>query len=251
MNIIATAAIAAGTWASAAYLDAKLHIRKDVEVLARLKAGERDYAKAVKENKISLWYIIEETFHKHWNNRAIWSREKSWTFGETYEQTVRYAQWLLDEGIQPGDLVGFYLMNSPDFIILWFATLCIGAAPAFLNYNLEGNALLHCLKVCETKLVIVDEDAACQARIEKSRTEIESSGTRTTVLDPTLKSQISGRPAVCPGDEYRQGVKGDFPYALIYTRYLQQSPQQSLANSIVAQPVYQKAAPSPPPGRDY
>lgn len=218
LTTAAAAAIAAGTWASAAYLDAKFHIRKDVEGLARMKRGERDYAKVSKEDKISIWYIIEESFHKQWNDRAIWSRERSWTFGEMYDQTVRYAQWLLDEGICPGDLVAFYLMNSPEFMMLWFATLCIGAAPAFLNYNLEGNALLHCLKVCETKLVIVDDDSACQARIEGSRKHIEASGAKIALLDSTLKTQISARPAVCPGDEYRRGVQGNFPYALIYTR---------------------------------
>ena len=184
----------------------------------RLKRGEWDYAKVVKQNKISIWYIIEETFHKHWDARAIWSREGGiWTFGEVYEQTVRYAQWLLDQGVRPGQLVGFYLHNSPEFMMLWYATLCIGAAPSFLNYNLEGNGLLHCLKVCEANLLIVDEDADCQRRIEGSRQEIEKLGARTVVLDSSLKAAISSTPAVCPGDEYRKGVEGSFPYALIYT----------------------------------
>jgi acyl-coenzyme A synthetase/AMP-(fatty) acid ligase len=167
-----------------------------------------------------MWHIVEKSFPEHWNERAIWSRERSWTFGEMYEQTVRYAQWLLDEGIGPGDLVAFYLINSPEFMMLWYATLCIGAAPAFLNYNLEGQTLLHCLKVCETKLVIVDEDAGCQKRIEGSRQDIESYGSKIVTLDASLKEKVSARPAICPGEEYRKGVKGSFPYCIIYTRYV-------------------------------
>jgi acyl-CoA synthetase (AMP-forming)/AMP-acid ligase II len=214
---LVAAAVAAGTWACAAYLDAKFHLRKDLSLLTKLKKGEWDYAKVSKEDKISIWYIIEDAFHKHWNERAIWWRERSWTFGEIYEQTVRYAQWLLDQGIRPGDLVALYLQNSPEFMMLWFATLCIGAAPAFLNYNLEGNALLHCLKVCETKLIIVDEELGCQRRIEGSRQEVEKSGAKIVVLNSALKASISSLPAICPGEEYRRGVQGSFPYCLIYT----------------------------------
>lgn len=218
LTSLATAAITAGSLATAAYLDAKLHLSKDVGILRRMKAAERDYAKAVREDKISPWYLVEESCHKHWTSRAIWWRERSWTFGEMYEQTVRYAQWLLDEGIRPGDLVGFYLTNSPEFMMLWFATLCIGAAPAFLNYNLEGKALLHCLKVAETKLVIVDVDPTCTSKIEGSRKDIEASGAKIVYLDTELKAKVSAKQAVCPGDEYRNGVKGSFPFTLIYTR---------------------------------
>ena len=43
----ATAAAAvAGTTVAAAYLDAKYHISKDVRMIAKLKIGEREYAKA-------------------------------------------------------------------------------------------------------------------------------------------------------------------------------------------------------------
>ena len=43
-----TAAVAAGTVAAGAYLDAKYHIRKDVDVLVQLKKLEREYIQAGK-----------------------------------------------------------------------------------------------------------------------------------------------------------------------------------------------------------
>lgn len=124
---------------------------------------------------------------------------------------------MLSQGIQPGELVGMYLINSPEFMMIWFATLCIGAAPAFLNYNLEGKALLHCLEVCETRLIIVDADAGCQQRIGASREVIEGKGAKIAVLDEKLKGEIGGMSTECPGDSYRAGTKGSFPYCLIYT----------------------------------
>jgi hypothetical protein len=218
LTIPATAAIAAGTWATAAYLDAKFHLRKDLDGIRRLKAGERDYAKAVKEDKVSLWYLLEDACKAHWNDRAIWTRERSYTFGEFYETTIKYASWMLEQGVRPGDLVAMYLINSAEFMMVWYATICIGAGPAFINYNLEGKALLHCLSVCESKLIIVDDDEGCQRRINGSRQEIESQGLNIVTLDTSLKQTISSRPATRPGNEYRNGVKGEFPYTLIYTR---------------------------------
>ena len=171
----------------------------------------------VKEGKLSLWYILAETCMRQPGDRAIWTRERSWTFREFHDQTVRYAQWLLENGIRPGDLVALYLHNSAEFMMLMFATMCIGAGPALINYNLEGKALMHCLAVCETKLIVVDADAGCQQRIEGSRAEIEAYGTKLITLDHSLKQQISARPAVVPDDSLRRNMKPEFPFALIYT----------------------------------
>jgi len=125
---------------------------------------------------------------------------------------------MLEQGVRPGELVAMYLHNSADFMMIWFAMLCIGAAPAFINYNLEGKALLHCLDVCETKLLIVDDDESCKKRIAGSQREIEGKGTKIVVLDKWMRKDVASKSAVDPGDEYRNGTKGEFPYALIYTR---------------------------------
>ncbi|KAJ9647415.1 uncharacterized protein PV06_00129 [Exophiala oligosperma] len=217
MALATAAAVAAGSWATAAYLDAKFHLRKDYQNIARLKRGEKEYARAVKEDKVNLWYVLEETCKRHENRRAIWWRERSYTFRELHDETLRIAQWMLEQGARPGELVALYLTNSPHFMFSWFACMAIGAAPAFINYNLEGKALLHCLDVAQTRLLVVDDDAGCQARIEGSRADIESRGMKIAVLDDALKRAISSRPVVRPGDELRAGTKGDFPYCLIYT----------------------------------
>lgn len=217
-HLATTAALAAGGWAAAAYLDAKLHLRKDLQGIYRVRRGEKLYARAMKQDRVSLFYVFEDRCKKQWNDRAIWWRERSYTFGEMYQEVLRYAQWMIDEGIEPGELVGMYLTNSPHFMIIWHACMAIGAAPAFINYNLEGTALMHCLAVCQTRLLIVDDDANCQQRINASRAEIEAQGMKIAVLDHRLKQEIESRPLVRPGDELRAGTKGSFPFCLIYTR---------------------------------
>lgn len=127
---------------------------------------------------------------------------------------------MLSQGVRPGDLVAMYLWNSPDFYMIWFAMWCLGAAPSFINYNLEGKALLHCLDVCQSKLIIVDSEANCQRRINESREEMEKRGMKIVTLDEDLRREIASQPLDVPGDEYRKDVKPEFPYALIYTRYV-------------------------------
>lgn len=124
---------------------------------------------------------------------------------------------MLDQGVKPGDLVAMYLTNSAEFVTIMFATLSIGAGPALINYNLEGKALMHCLAVCESKLMIVDDDAGCQQRIQASAQDIEAVGMKMVTLDTTLKRQISSRNAVVPPNSLRNGMKGTMPFCLLYT----------------------------------
>ncbi|KAK3114506.1 hypothetical protein LTR53_007110 [Teratosphaeriaceae sp. CCFEE 6253] len=214
---MALAAALTGGLAAAAYLDGKYQLRRDVTALLKLKKAEREYQKALKSGRLSPWYILAETCRRQPNDRAIWTRERSWTFQELHDQTVRYAQWMLDQGIRPGDLVGMYLHNSAEFAFIMFATFLIGAGPALINYNLEGRALMHCLRVAETKLLIVDADPACQQRIEGSRQDIEAAGTKLVTLDASLKSAIMSRPVTIPDESLSASMRPEFPYALIYT----------------------------------
>jgi len=208
----AAAALAAGT-----YLDGKYQLRRDIKTWMKMKRGQKAYEEAVKADRLSPWYLLADSCARHPDLRAIWTREREWTFKEFHDQTVRYAQWLLAEGIGPGDLVSLYLHNSAEFLMLMFATHCIGAGPAMINYNLEGKALLHCLNVAGSKLVIADTDDGCQKRINDSRVDIESKGAKIVTLDDRLKREISALPVNVPEDKWRAGMKGNWPYALIYT----------------------------------
>lgn len=112
-----------------------------------------------------------------------------------------------------------YLQNSPDFLIIWYACLCVGASPAFINYNLEGQALLHCLGVAGSRLLIVDGDEKCQKRIYKNQEEIEKTA-KIVILDEQLRTAISLKEARDPGHKCRSNVKGDDPLCIIFTRYV-------------------------------
>ena len=164
---------------------------------------------------MSPWYILADTVRRQPQDRAIWTRERNWTYQEFHDHTAQLAQWMVEEGIRPGDLVALYLHNSAEFAMLMFACHCIGAAPAMINYNLENEALLHCLNVAQSRLLIVDTDEACQRRINDSRKGIEDAGTKIVTLDDRFKQSIRSRPLIVPDDELRKNMKPEFPYALV------------------------------------
>ena len=109
--------------------------------------------------------------------------------------------------------------NSPDFMFAWFGLWAIGAAPAMINYNLAGKALVHCLKISGSKILLVDNDPDFLVRINEVREDIYNDfGMRTVEFDQGLRAQIASLPAIRPGDELRENVQGGDPMCLLYTR---------------------------------
>lgn len=219
MAFVPVAGAIAGATAAAAYLDAKLHISKDIRGIRAVKANERDFANYTAKDRASLWYWFEEVAKRMPpTEEAIWSRTGCYTWAETYAQACRYASFFLEHGVRPGKLVTFYLTNQPEFVFGHLGSWAIGSAPAMINHHLAGDALIHCLKVSGGKLLIVDQDQDCVERIMAVRDRIEGElGMTIMVLDQELKGAISRLEPKRPEDSYRSGVKGTFPMCLFYT----------------------------------
>lgn len=125
---------------------------------------------------------------------------------------------MLQNDVQPGELVAFYLQNSPEFMFGLLGSWAIGSAPAMINYNLGGDSLIHCLKLSGSKIVLVDEDSDCRSRIEEERSRVEGElGMKIIILDAVQRDQISAIKATRPDDSYRATMEGEFPMCLIYT----------------------------------
>jgi acyl-CoA synthetase (AMP-forming)/AMP-acid ligase II len=168
----------------------------------------------------SLWYQFEAQVRRlPSHDEAIWSRTGCYTWAETYANACRYGQYLLQHDVAPGQLVAMYMMNRPEFLFAHLGSWSIGSAPAWINYNLASDALVHCLKISGAKVLLVDEDQECRARIEAVRGRLEEElGMTILVLDTGLKGEISRSEPKRPDDELRAGVTGKFPVFLFYTR---------------------------------
>lgn len=83
--------------------------------------------RSVKANRQSAYYIFEDTVQKRADDVAIWSRQGEYTWRELNLRANQYATYFLQLGVLPGDLVAFYMQNSPEFFFAWVGLLAIGA----------------------------------------------------------------------------------------------------------------------------
>lgn len=177
----------------------------------------------VRQNKASIWYSFEEQAKQHKDEPCIWFRAQptdapvQYTWTQTLEIANRYAQFILENGARPGELIGLCLQNSPEFMFNMIGCWAVGCAPALINTHLAGDALVNCLSITKSNLFIVDDDADCQRRIEEVRSRIEDLGMRIVVLDAETKARILQLEGPRPDDVYRKGVTPGFPTFLFYT----------------------------------
>lgn len=110
------------------------------------------------------------------------------------------------------------MLNSPEVIFSWMGLLSIGAAPALINYNLASDALVHCVSISGTKILLTDADDECQTRIQASRVKIaDGLGVNVLVLSDELKTEISQFPSR-PVENPDWASSATLPLGLLYTR---------------------------------
>lgn len=154
------------------------------------------------------------------NDECIWSREGCFSWLQTYEHVNQYGNWFQSRGVKANDFVALYMTNSPYFMFTWLGLWSIGAAPAMINHNLTGKALLDCLKVCKAKILLVDEMHEVKSRVESVRDQIEKETDLSILSLEELKRDKIQLETKRPDDKYRSGVKGDSPIAMFFTRFV-------------------------------
>ncbi|KAI4217643.1 MAG: hypothetical protein LQ351_000239 [Letrouitia transgressa] len=144
----------------AAYVDAKTHFTSDLYSFAAVVRCEIASARREARDQVNLFYTLEK--HALAKKTAglpfLVYEGKQWTYREVYDISLRHGQWLKTRfGIAPKEVVALDFMNSAVFIFLWMGLWSIGAYPAFINYNLSGKALLHCVTTSAARVVLIDE----------------------------------------------------------------------------------------------
>ncbi|KAH0006989.1 acetyl-CoA synthetase-like protein, partial [Aureobasidium melanogenum] len=138
------------------------------------------------------------------------------SYKHVYETVLKFAAWLKQEhGVNKGDIVAIDVTNKPQFIYLWFAIWSLGAKAAFINTNLRGKALLHCVKACEAKLFIVDPTIK-EALTDEVRQELQGSVV-SVVLDEVVEGRIVATKGLRVPDAERGGQQMWDTAVLIFT----------------------------------
>ena len=63
--------------------------------------------------------------------------------------------------------------NRIEYMCIWMVLSMIGVTASMLNYNLKGDSLKHCLKVCNSKAVVVSAQLSGSVRDIQEDVDLE------------------------------------------------------------------------------
>jgi acyl-CoA synthetase (AMP-forming)/AMP-acid ligase II len=170
-----------------------------------------------KTDRLNLFYILEQQAYnkKFENSIALIFDDRKWTYKHLYNTALKYGTWLKTTyGIKPKDIIAVNFENSEKFIFIWFGLWSIGARAALLNCHLRGKALVHCIRVSTTSLVLMDPNI-----IENLTDEVrkELPNVKFVTLTSELESDAMTFVAVREPDSVRSDSKKQKMGMLVFT----------------------------------
>ncbi|KAK6347335.1 hypothetical protein TWF696_007404 [Orbilia brochopaga] len=211
------AALAVSLPALASYMDAKYNILNDLHLISSLLFCRIQSLLREKRDRVNPFYILEENAQKFPTRIWIWFQGREYTYKEGFELVCRYANWLRDEhGVKKGDIVALDFMNSPEMIFVWFGLWAVGGIPAFYNYNLTGEALVHVVKASTAKLAIVawkvEQNVGVKRQIGEALPDV-----KVVIFDQEMEKVVANWRLDRPEDQLRSGAKLMEMATLVYT----------------------------------
>ncbi len=83
---------------------------------------------------------------------------KTITWREFDERANRVANALIARGIKKGDKVIHLMMNSIDWLVVYFGIIRTGAWAVPLNFRFTGNEIKYCADIAEARMMILSEE---------------------------------------------------------------------------------------------
>ena len=211
--------------AALAYLNARTSLSYDVGVLGSLgtnllRTHWRSY-----RGRLNVFLVLEERAlsSSHAAQTLLVFEGRAWTYRDVYDAVLRHGNWLrIRHGVAPGEIVAMDIMNSPVFIFTWLGLWSIGARPAFINYNLTGRPLVHCIRTSTARLVLVGPElrpavTAIAAELSAPAFREQGGPAEVVYLDAAVEADIAATDAVRAPDAVRAGLRAQDMAILIFT----------------------------------
>ncbi|MFW5964839.1 MAG: long-chain-fatty-acid--CoA ligase [Natronomonas sp.] len=105
---------------------------------------------------------------------AIGFRGRELSYGEFWAQTGRFARALADSGVEPGDRVGVYLPNLPQYVIAFHGILRAGGIVVPMNPQYKSREISHLLGDSGATAVVALADLVPQVREVQDDTDVHT-----------------------------------------------------------------------------
>lgn len=169
----------------------------------------------IRRDRLLTYHVLEDqAFGKNANNIFLVFEGQQWTYRQFFDIIQRVGNWLMNDlGIQKTEVVAINGGNSPEYLMLWFGLEAIGGVPSFINCNLTAAPLIHCVKTCESRYLISDQDVA--HLVTPCEAELASLNVKTIFYTPSFMAGLSD---TTPTPEARRsGLDPGSLRCLIYT----------------------------------
>jgi len=84
--------------------------------------------------------------------------DERWTYGHAHSEVAAVASWLAAQGIQPGDRVAIAMRNFPEYMLIYWAIVSMGAVVVGMNAWWVGPEMVYGIKDSEPKVIFGDQE---------------------------------------------------------------------------------------------
>ena len=102
--------------------------------------------------------LIEDRGLKNFDKSFLLYENRIITYKEVNDASNIIAHNLREFGIKKGDNILVFLFNCPEYIMIWFALIKLGAIMVPINTASRRNDLLHVINDSEAKTIILETD---------------------------------------------------------------------------------------------
>jgi fatty-acyl-CoA synthase len=85
------------------------------------------------------------------------------SYGEFFDEARRLAGFLAASGVDEGDKVAIELVNSPHYMVTFFAAQLLGAVPVNVNYRYTGDEVAYLIENSDSKALVYHDTFADSA----------------------------------------------------------------------------------------
>jgi long-chain acyl-CoA synthetase len=103
---------------------------------------------------ITIDRFLTDTVAKHPNDVAMTFNDVHTTYRELNDKVNRFSHVLQQMGVKKGDRIAFVLVNSPTYVIAFFAAFKLGAIVTNISVGIQKDELVSCLNNAGVKVVI-------------------------------------------------------------------------------------------------
>src|ERR1700761_9446632 len=103
----------------------------------------------------NLSVCLAQSAARYPNAKALVSDGETMTYSALADQVARFADYLIDGGLRPGDRVGVMLPNRPEFAVVFYGVMHAGGVVVPLNPSLHARAVEFYLTIADARMLFV------------------------------------------------------------------------------------------------